>query len=59
MDVGFSAPSKLYFCAGALFVLVAAIEFTDRGLEPRTVIGLLMAFAMVTLGVKVCRRNPI
>jgi len=56
--VGFSAPSKLYFTAGALFLLAAAIEFPDRGLEPRTAFGLLMALMMIRLGVKARRRRP-
>ena len=55
--MGCSAPSKLFFMAGALFVLVAAIGFSDRGLELETVLGLLMAGGMVALGLRASRRR--
>jgi len=50
--MSFSAPSKLYFVAGALFLVAAAIGFSDRGLELKTAIGILLACAMVALGLK-------
>jgi len=47
-----NAPSKFYFIAAALFVIAAAIGFFDRGVELKTVAGLIMAAVMVTLGMR-------
>ena len=47
-----NAQSKFYFIAAALFLLAAAIGFFDRGVELKTVVGLVMAGAMITLGLK-------
>jgi hypothetical protein len=57
--MSFSAPSKLYFIAGVLFLLAAAIDFSDRGLELKTVIGLLLASGMVALGLKAGNRKVV
>ena len=50
MNLG--AESKLYFIAAALFVLAAAIGWYDEGIELKTGLGLVMAGAMVALGLK-------
>jgi len=50
MNLG--AQSKLYFVAAMLFVVAAAIGFFDRGVEIKTVAGLIMASVMFALGVK-------
>jgi hypothetical protein len=47
-----NAQSKFYFIAAALFVIAAAIGYFDRGIELKTVAGLIMAGVMVTLGVR-------
>jgi hypothetical protein len=57
--MSFSAPSKLYFIAGVLFLLAAAIDFSDRGLELKTVTGLLLASGMVALGLKAGNRKVV
>ena len=55
--MSFSAPSKLCFVAGALFLVAAAIDFSDRGLALTTAIGTLLACAMVGLGLKARNRR--
>ena len=50
--MGLAAQSKLYFVAALLFLVAAAIGFADRGIELKTVFGLVMAGVMVTLGLK-------
>lgn len=47
-----AAQSKLFFIAALLFLVAAAIGFADRGIELKTVFGLIMAGALVTLGIK-------
>jgi hypothetical protein len=47
-----SAQSKLYFVAAALFVIAAAIGISDHGVELKSILGLVMAGAMVALGLK-------
>ena len=47
-----AAQSKLYFLAALLFLIAAAIGFADRGIELKTVLGLIMAGVMVMLGLK-------
>ena len=47
-----SAPSKLYLAAAGLFVGVVALGLYDRGFEPKAAIGLIMAGAMVRLGLR-------
>ena len=47
-----AAQSKLFFVAALLFLIAAAIGFADRGIELKTVFGLIMAGTMITLGVK-------
>ena len=47
-----NAQSKFYFIAAALFVVAAAIGYFDRGVELKTVAGLIMAAVMATLGVR-------
>lgn len=54
----FSAPSKLYFAAAALFIVAAAIGFFDAGVEVKTGAGLTMAGLMLALGLKARRRKP-
>jgi len=44
--------SKLYFVAAALFIIAAAIGFLDRGIELKTIAGLVMAGVMITLGMR-------
>ena len=53
----FSAQSKLYFVAAGLFLVAVAIGLGDRGFELKTVLGLIMAGSMVTLGFKA--RRPV
>jgi len=55
----FPAPSKLYFLAAALFVVVVGIGISESGPEPRSAIGLLMAALMVSLGLKARRGRSI
>jgi hypothetical protein len=47
-----AAQSKLFFIAALLFLIAAAIGFASRGIELKTVFGLIMAGVMVTLGIK-------
>jgi hypothetical protein len=47
-----NAQSKFYFIAAALFVIAAAIGYFERGVELKTVAGLIMAVVLVTLGIR-------
>ena len=47
-----NAQSKFYFIAAVLFIVAAAIGYFDRGVELKTVAGLIMAGVMATLGVR-------
>jgi len=47
-----NAQSKFYFIAAGLFLIAAAIGFFDRGIELKTVAGLIMAGVMIALGMK-------
>lgn len=53
-----AAQSKLFFIAALLFLIAAAIGFASRGIELKTVFGVIMAGAMVTLGIK-ARKAPV
>jgi hypothetical protein len=50
-----SAQSKLYFLAAALFLVAVVLALSDGGFELRAVLGLVMAGAMVALGLKARR----
>jgi len=50
--MGLSAQSKLYFVAAALFLAAVAIGLGDGGFELRAVLGVIMASALVWLGLK-------
>ena len=53
-----AAQSKLYFVAALLFVIAAAIGFADRGIELKTIFGLIMAGVMIMLGLKARKGAP-
>lgn len=55
--MGLSAPAKLFFIAAAMFVVVAAIGFIEGGIELKSIVGLVMAGALVTLGLKARRSS--
>lgn len=50
--MNFSAPAKLYLAAAVLFVGVVGIGVYESGLEPKAAIGLIMAGALVRLGLR-------
>ena len=55
--MGFSAPSKLWFAAAALFLVAVAIGLSEQGFELRSMLGLALAGVMVAFGFKA--RKPI